>query len=432
MRTRISRVLAVAFACAQLSIVLPAYADTFTHTKTGRVLQGKLITRTDRDGKTVMFVRLDDGKTAFLHVEEWQVAVTESAREPQRKGPKRPREATGHDAVLATVPLDDLAGVRKAYLELRTEFDAAHGDPGAEDYRKALANLEEQFVKAGDLEAVLAVRKEVKRFGEAQDIPEDALVREPKPLAELQRKYRARHESMAARKRKGRSALTKLYVARLEEMKKHLTTQRRIDDALAVVKEIEHVKAGGDWAAASAPSREGQPAMPEIPLKLAKPCREARIVIRDAMEQMPEPFKNVQEIHLISVHDAAALSRHSGGPQRVKGSFAKQALVGSPRGMLMFGPGEVLGAGDYVITYRLGFLDPVKGSGVCFVDIASSGVTAVGCRPDADRFKPKTWSLIPQLLRNDRERSFHYRFWANGHNVAIDRIYVFRLVRKSE
>ena len=97
----------------------------------------------------------------------------------------------------------------------------------------------------------------------------------------------------------------------------------------------------------------------------------------------------------------------------------------------MFGPDEKLPRGDYVVAYRFRFLDPVQGDGVCFVDVAADGATVSGSRPGADKFKPNTWTVIPQFLPNDRERSFHYRFWAHDHPVALDRVYVFMLIRKS-
>jgi hypothetical protein len=221
-------------------------------------------------------------------------------------------------------------------------------------------------------------------------------------------------------------------------MKKQLTMERKIEEALAVAKEMEQAKADVDRMATGesvesppVPKPPKVPATPaDLPLKLAKPCREARSIIQGVAKQMPEAFREVGEVQLLSVHDAAALSRNSGGPERVKGSYARQALVGSSGSILMYGPGETLGSGDYVIAYRFGFLEPVKGGSVCFVDIAVSGVTAVGCRPDGDRFQPKTWTLVPQLLRNDRERAFDYRFGPHGHRVAIDRVYVFKLVPK--
>lgn len=425
--------LAHALLCALAVWALAAHADTFTNKKTGKVLQGKLITRTQRDGKSVIFAKLDDGKSVFLHEEEWQAAVTEPPPEPRRKAVERPKGGAGYDAAVAAVPLDDLAGAKKVYLEQRTALGRKHQNPGAANYRKALAAIEERFVRKGDLEGVLAVRREAERFATSASVAEDTVVKKPKELAALQKDHRELEQRATALRKREHSALTKLHVARLEEMKKHLTTQRRIDEALAVAKEIERVEA--DRSPEGAPDSEppGPPsARDKVPLKLAKPCREARSILQSIMKQMPDPFSDLQEVQLVSVHDAVSLSRHSGGPARVKGACARQALVGSSGGILMSGPYEKLGRGDWAIAYRFGFLDPVEGSAVCFVDVASGGVTAAGCRPNADRFKPKSWTLVPQFLRNGHERSFEYRFWPQGHRVAIDRIYVFKLLPKSE
>ena len=59
-------------ACVMILTGTPAFAATFSNTKTGETLEGTLITRTEKDGKPILFVRLTKDSTRELPAEEWR------------------------------------------------------------------------------------------------------------------------------------------------------------------------------------------------------------------------------------------------------------------------------------------------------------------------------------------------------------------------
>jgi hypothetical protein len=55
-----------------------------------------------------------------------------------------------------------------------------------DDYAKALGNLKQTLAKKGDLDGVLAVQAEEKRFSKVQAVPNDVIVQTPVELKALQ------------------------------------------------------------------------------------------------------------------------------------------------------------------------------------------------------------------------------------------------------
>lgn len=126
-------------------------------------------------------------------------------------------------------------------------------------YREALARLQKSYSKEGNLDSLLAVKRESEKFAESPVIPSapdgKALDRVQSLQAALIRK------AAEAKRRRSTSliALTDLYDDALEDMQKDLTRQHKIEDALAVkeernrVTESERVKAAYELAAESEP-----------------------------------------------------------------------------------------------------------------------------------------------------------------------------------
>jgi hypothetical protein len=102
-------------------------------------------------------------------------------------------------------------------------------------YEDALAELQTQFQKAGDLENALAVRAERERARKEGVLTEAQFATEPKSLRALQQAHIAKMRELIA-------ALVGESVPKLVEMKKQLTIAGRLDEAVSVRSAIERLQ----------------------------------------------------------------------------------------------------------------------------------------------------------------------------------------------
>lgn len=138
-----------------------------------------------------------------------------------------------------------LAAHQKAY-----EKDLANIDAGCkkalaawpDQYLQALKNLEQKFQDVGDLENLMTVRKESARFTAAKQVAEDMVVQAPKDLADLQRKAMKSEQNAELKKSRQVVSSAEKYLAILEQLKKDLTKNGNVDDAIVVNAEIGKVK----------------------------------------------------------------------------------------------------------------------------------------------------------------------------------------------
>ncbi len=104
----------------------------------------------------------------------------------------------------------------------------------SKDYVRELADLMDTFRLRGDLEKALAVRKEIERFETGKSLEPRYLVEIPIQLRELQQKFLAAPKKAADEIAKGK-------VATLEETKRKLTIDGKLDDAIVVKAEIDKI-----------------------------------------------------------------------------------------------------------------------------------------------------------------------------------------------
>ncbi len=102
-------------------------------------------------------------------------------------------------------------------------------------YDSALGELQIQFQKAADLEAALTVRAERNRAHEEMVLSEANYAKEPKSLRTLQ-------VTMVARMQELVSGVVNESLPKLVEYKKQLTTEGKLDDAVAVRQAIERLQ----------------------------------------------------------------------------------------------------------------------------------------------------------------------------------------------
>jgi len=111
---------AICWAVAVLCVLVASIgrADTFRNKKTGEVLKGRAVSTAQKDGKEVVFVRLADGETRFLSLNEWYWDRERAA--PAQPEPKPDPEAQFTYFVIpvkGVIGQDFTAGRMELYLE---------------------------------------------------------------------------------------------------------------------------------------------------------------------------------------------------------------------------------------------------------------------------------------------------------------------------
>jgi hypothetical protein len=136
------------------------------------------------------------------------------------------------------------AAYRNQLLGIATNFnEAIKSLPGA--YLNQLAELRAQLHRSGELDGLLAVDKEVKRFNDAikgdadpfekiPEMPENVLVDKPEVLKQQQEQYRKLYSAKIDIRRKQIEAASNAYINKLEALQKDMTIKDRIRDAVAI------------------------------------------------------------------------------------------------------------------------------------------------------------------------------------------------------
>ena len=109
-------------------------------------------------------------------------------------------------------------------------------------YADALKALGQKLQGAGYLDGILAVEKEAERLGNEKAIPEGAVVTDCGALRELQLKWQKMLDAIDVNKSKKIVTLSRNHIAALEEVKKQLTMQGKVDEAVEAKNEIERVR----------------------------------------------------------------------------------------------------------------------------------------------------------------------------------------------
>lgn len=149
-----------------------------------------------------------------------------------------------HPGVAAPEEIPSLDALRQDYEQalqkVQMESGVAAGKAG--QYAKALAALADKLQKDGDLEGLLAAKKEKERFDKAKQVPEETPADLPPAVAKLQTDYRKSVSQSETDRNTAILTLTGKYVARLDALKKQLTMQGQIDEALKLKAEGERAK----------------------------------------------------------------------------------------------------------------------------------------------------------------------------------------------
>ena len=145
---------------------------------------------------------------------------------------------------LAVPETDKLTRIYKNELSrLASEYQAERIH-APQDHVAAMRALESGYQQSGELKSLLAVRKERKRFVGNPSPSKMKLVSTPAHLRAIQEAYISQSQSISGDHKRKTSELKAKYLQAMENLKKDLTRQGKIQSALAVMNEIEAVNSG--------------------------------------------------------------------------------------------------------------------------------------------------------------------------------------------
>ena len=158
-----------------------------------------------------------------------------------------------------------------------------------------------------------------------------------------------------------------------------------------------------------------------------------------AVAREPALGELADSVELLRAYDADKdpMRRHSGQPGVVAGSHNSTPIVDrNPAMIMLWGPYAALEPGRYAVVYRVQFLEADGEAANQAVDLSASGgffdactnaVTYSGRRPAAKSMPSGSWHSVGVPITVADKREFEFRFWPDGRDVAVDRIYLYRL-----
>ncbi len=141
---------------------------------------------------------------------------------------------------------DQLAELRLIFQDSLDKIDVAFldsVDKCRDSYALSLKHAEDTATKQGDLEGVVQIRKEKTRFQEDRAVDDEVAPGTHPLIKQSIGAYLRSLENADSARAQQVAGLAIKYIQRLESMKKSLTMDKRIDDALTVSAEIKRAKA---------------------------------------------------------------------------------------------------------------------------------------------------------------------------------------------
>jgi hypothetical protein len=142
---------------------------------------------------------------------------------------------------LAAASLEDLRGILKGQmLSIKTAHQKGM-NAALDVYGRSLESGLKKLQEAGDLDGVIAARKEQARFAKERTVPAKPPATAHRYVAHLQGIHNRTREGLDRKRDLSSAAIHGKYAAALDRMKKNLVVAGKIDEAVAVDKELKRV-----------------------------------------------------------------------------------------------------------------------------------------------------------------------------------------------
>jgi hypothetical protein len=118
--------------------------------------------------------------------------------------------------------------------------------------------------------------------------------------------------------------------------------------------------------------------------------------------------------------------------QTLDGAHAPEVLRGNFPPIMLWGPYEELPAGRFIVIYRFMVVSQPQEASTLFFDVCHDACTRSGIRVAAREFPVNEWREVAVPVDLPEPKQLEFRFWPDGADVALDRIYVFRATSSAE
>jgi beta-lactamase regulating signal transducer with metallopeptidase domain len=177
----------------------------------------------------------------------------------------------------------------------------------------------------------------------------------------------------------------------------------------------------------------------EVPVSQAKAIDSLNAVLGQPLVRS----MNIQKAGLQAVFSAAAAPMQSAAKapegdmwrlerQPLEGAHAPAVLRGNFPPIMLWGPYEELPAGRFIVIYRFMVLSQPQDSSTLFFDVCHDACTRSGIRVAASEFPVNEWREVAVPVDLPEPKKLEFRFWPDGADIALDRIYVFRATSSGE
>lgn len=207
----------------------------------------------------------------------------------------------------------DLVTLKAEYDRAKQDLDTARDisvQNSVTAYSNALTTIETQLKKDGNLEGLLAVRKEKERFSASGEIPKSPPADLPQAIVQAQLAHTARTQQADKTRDKNLAIIAKQYLTQLAVLKKQLTSQDKIDDALQVQTEMKVVEsslppAPTEQVSTSFPSNsEKKPSIKDITTTFSGGTKESSgIVLKNQRTTSKDSYTPPVEIEYVCKTD---------------------------------------------------------------------------------------------------------------------------------
>jgi hypothetical protein len=158
-------------------------------------------------------------------------------------------------------------------------------------------------------------------------------------------------------------------------------------------------------------------------------AHEATQILADILHSDSKLLKGVHRATLVRYHDGTQYNHTGGGTRRLPGSFSTAPMVADSKSFLFWGVNDAYEPGNYLIVSRIQPLSPPGDGHVANMDMyTTEGAGLTGHDLESSEVDIGRWSEIPMVIHLSESKKADCRMYSKAlHQVALDRVYVFRL-----
>jgi len=161
--------------------------------------------------------------------------------------------------------------------------------------------------------------------------------------------------------------------------------------------------------------------------------KEAEALARRIMASDRRLFSGKKRgLDLAGCYDAAKMPSRDGHVETVAGSHAEKVRAGRSHSALVYGPHVNFGPGRFIAVYRLRAMQRTTDKVLCRMNISENDESLFSRRLGARSFASGRWKEAIMTFKLTVRRKLEIQIWGRGNDIAVDRLYVFKVVERKK